>query len=705
MAAKWWPPGRRSARIVIANTPTQGSDAEHEDYGTLVHGRLPGDVYVRLPTHLPEPGEAGQEDGYEVRFDEPSGSAPVSALGKIRRRLIGTPIPSDQEHVERLGVATGLPVFASDNISSSAYATEEIMRVLVLAGVGALSLTLPITFAIVVVLAIVVISYQQTIAAYPSGGGSYIVAKDNLGSRAALTAAGALLVDYVLTVAVSVAAGVAALTSVFPAIYPHRVLAGVGFVLLIMLGNLRGIRESGAIFAAPAYVYLASMFGLLGYGLFRYLTGTMPVYTAPAGWEAAAGTQGLGLLLILRAFASGSVALTGTEAVSNGVPAFKAPEARRAQTVLILMGTCFATIFIGISFLAGHLGILPDPTEEQTVISQLTRALVGHGPYLYLVQFATALLLVLAANTAFADFPRLLSILARDRFVPRLFSFRGDRLAFTSGIMLLSLLSTILIVVFSGSVTHLIPLYTVGVFVAFTLSQSGMVRHWWRLRATERRWRRRAIVNGIGAVTTGIVAIEVAISKFLLGAWMVLILVPLLIAGMWGISRHYRRLADAQMPETPLDYARLHLRPVVPIADFTVAAKQALAFARAVAEDDAVTVVHVTDTVDASDRLRGEWDQWSHGGAHLVVLESPYRSLGGPLIRYLRGEAKDHPDDTLLVVLPEYVPGRWWEHLLHNQTALRLKAKLLFQPGVIVVSVPYHVHEASRWEASRRAAG
>ncbi|HEX3303029.1 MAG TPA: APC family permease [Thermomicrobiales bacterium] len=683
--------------------PTETSPAERESSGlpedqdhlTVIHGRLPGDIYVRRPTHLPEPEHDGHEDGYELRPDDGPGVASANVVGRVRRKLIGTPIPSDQEHVERLGVATGLPVFASDNISSSAYATEEIMRVLVLAGVGALWLTLPITFGIVAVLAIVVISYRQTIAAYPSGGGSYIVARDNLGDKAALTAAGALLVDYVLTVAVSIAAGVAALTSLFPALYPHRVLAGVVFVLLIMLGNLRGIRESGAIFAAPAYVYLASMFGLLGYGLFRYLSGTMPHYTAPAGWAAAAGTQGLGLLLILRAFASGSVALTGTEAVSNGVPAFKAPEPRRAQTVLVLMGSSFATIFIGISFLAGHLGILPDPSEEQTIISQLTRTLVGNGPYLYLVQLATALLLVLAANTAFADFPRLLSILARDRFVPRLFSFRGDRLAFTSGIVLLSVLSAILIVVFSGSVTQLIPLYTVGVFVAFTLSQSGMVKHWWKLRGTERKWRRRAVINGIGAVTTGIVAIEVGISKFLLGAWMVLILVPLLIAGMWGIHRHYRRLASAQLPETPLDYTRLRIRPIVPIADLNVPAKQALAFARAVADDDTITLVHVTDKIDDANRLRAEWDQWPHGATHFVVVESPYRSLGGPLVRFLRDEAREHPGATLLVVLPEYVPGRWWEHLLHNQTALRLKAKLLFQPGVFVVSVPYHIAHAS----------
>jgi amino acid transporter len=659
-----------------------------------VHGRLPADRYVRLPQHKPASpatGLPGDDEDYELRPDTAAEAGQDGIARRLRRVLIGQPIATEHEHAERLGVATGLPVFASDNISSSAYATEEIMRVLVLAGVGALTLTLPITFAIVAVLAIVVISYRQTIAAYPSGGGSYIVAKANLGAPAALTAAGALLVDYVLTVAVSVAAGIAALTSLFPALFPHRVLVGVTFIALIGLGNLRGIRESGAIFAAPAYIYLAAMFGLLGYGLFRLATDTMPEYTAPPEWHLEAGTHGLGLLLILRAFASGSVALTGTEAVSNGVPAFKQPEVRRAQTVLVLMGTSFAVIFLGISFLAGHLGILPDPSEEQTVISQLTRVLVGSSPYLYLVQLATALLLVLAANTAFADFPRLLSILAKDRYVPRLFSFRGDRLAFTSGIILLSVLSALLIAAFGGSVTNLIPLYTVGVFVAFTLSQSGMVRHWWTLRNQEPRWRLRATINGLGALTTGIVAIEVGLSKFLLGAWMVLILVPLLIAMMWSIGRHYRRMAGAQQPETSLDHTELHLRPIVPIADLNVPAKQALAFARAVAPDDQITLVHVTDDLAAADRLRAEWDEWPHGDAHMVVVESPYRGLGGPLLRYVRDVGEEHPGDTLLVVLPEIVPARWWEHLLHNQTALRLKAKLLFHPGLIVVSVPYHL--------------
>ena len=663
--------------------------------------------HVRMGQPLGEPGAVGATTprtaplatfGTYGDFHRLSGDVPSlptggvrRAVSQIKRVLIGRPIATADEPHERVNVFTGLAVFASDNISSSAYATEEIMRVLILAGAAALSLTLPITFVIVAVLAIVVTSYQQTIQAYPTGGGSYIVASDNLGPFPGLVAAGALLIDYVLTVAVSIAAGVAALTSIFPDLFAHRVLLGVGFVLLIGLGNLRGIRESGAIFTAPTYVYLVAIFGLLGYGFVALRAGDLPAYTAPAAWQEAHGTEALGLLLILRAFSSGSVALTGTEAVSNGVPAFKPPEARHAQIVLILMGASFAAIFLGMSFLAGQLGILPDPSEQTTVVSQLARAFVGDSPFLYLIQISTALLLVLAANTAFADFPRLLSILARDRFVPRLFAFRGDRLAFTGGIVLLSVLAVLLIVVFRGSVTNLIPLYTVGVFVAFTLSQSGMVVHWWRLRDQQPRWRMRAAINGIGAVTTGIVAIEVAISKFQLGAWMVLVLVPLLIAMMWGIGQHYRRMVGAQRPETPLDPAQVRLRPIIPIANLAVPAQQALAFARAIAPDEAITLVHVSDDVAAAERLRTEWERWPHGGTHLMVIESPYRTLAGPLLRYIDEVERASPGDTLMIILPEYVPGRWWEHLLHNQTALRLKAALLFHPGIIVANVPYHV--------------
>ena len=457
------------------------------------------------------------------------------------------------------------------------------MRVLAAAGAGALILTMPLTIAIVVVLAIVVISYQQTIRAYPNGGGSYIVASDNLGRGPGLVAAGALLTDYVLTVAVSIAAGVAALTSIFPGLFDFRVVIGLVFVAVLWLGNLRGIRESATIFAVPTYVYLVAIYGLLAFGMWQLASGTLPEYTPPPGWlEGHDIGQTLGILLILRAFAAGSVALTGTEAVSNGVPAFRPPEPRNAGTVLILMGVFFGSIFLGISLLASQMGVVPDPTEQETVISQVTRTLVGAGtPFHYLVQISTALLLVLAANTAFADFPRLASILGKDRYLPRQFQFRGDRLAFSIGIMVLAILAGVLIVAFQGSVTNLIPLYTVGVFVAFTLSQSGMVVHWWRLRNEQRGWRWRAALNGAGAVATGAVALIVGVAKFALGAWMILLLIPLLVGVMWAITaplpqrrgRARRRLdrpADARpnaaghradQPPRPRGLRRDRLRP------------------------------------------------------------------------------------------------------------------------------------------------
>ncbi|HEY3058262.1 MAG TPA: APC family permease [Chloroflexota bacterium] len=662
------------------------------EWRETVKGSKPGDRFVRIATHR---GFTRVGRGHLV--PRAGTGAPTSPLGRalqrVSRVLIGRPLASSEEPHERLNIFTGLAVFASDNISSSAYATEEIMRVLVLAGAGVLSLTMPITLVIVLVLAIVVISYQQTIRAYPSGGGSYIVASDNLGPLAGLTAAGALLVDYVLTVSVSIAAGVAALTSIFPGLFDYRVAAGIAFVVLLTLGNLRGIRESGTIFTAPTYVYLLAIYGLLAYGLYRFVTGTLPEYQPPTEWlQAEHGTEALGVFLILRAFSAGSVALTGTEAVSNGVPAFKPLEWRNARIVLIAMGTCFGSIFLGMSFLAGQLGIVPDPTEEQTVISQLTSLLVGAGsPFHYLVQVSTALLLVLAANTAFADFPRLASILARDRFVPRIFQFRGDRLAFTGGIVLLAAVAGMLIVAFGGSVTNLIPLYTVGVFVAFTLSQSGMVRHWWKLRAEEPGWRWRAAINGVGAATTGIVAIEVAISKFALGAWMVLVLVPILIGIMWSVRQHYTRLEGARLAETPVVPEEVVVRTIVPVAELGVPARQALAYARAVAADDAhVVAVHVTDDVASAADLRRQWREWEPG-VEMVIIESPFRSLTGPLLAYIDALKESNPQDTITVVLPEYVPSRWWEHLLHNQTALRLKAALLFHPGVVVTNVPYHM--------------
>jgi amino acid transporter len=664
--------------------------------GQITTGRHIGDRYVRI-TRDRDFSRAGP--GHIVATA--AAGAPSSTLGRVvtrtRRALFGRPLASAEEPNERLGVGTGLAVFASDNISSSAYATEEIMRVLVVAGAGALVLTMPITIGIVIVLAIVVVSYLQTIRAYPSGGGSYIVASENLGRLPGLTAAGALLTDYVLTVAVSVAAGVAALTSIAPELFDWRVAIGVGLVVLLTVGNLRGVRESAAIFSAPTYVYLLVVFGLLGFGLVRAATGTLPAYVAPEAWrQAAEAGEALGLLLLFRAFASGAVALTGTEAVSNGVPAFRPPEWRRAQLVLILMGTFFATIFLGLSFLAGQLGVLPDPTEQETVMSQVAGALLGAGsPLHYLVQLSTALILVLAANTAFADFPRLASILARDRYLPRVFQFRGDRLAFTGGIVVLATIAASLIVVFRGSVTALIPLYTVGVFLAFTLSQAGMVRHWYRLRDTEPRWRLRAAISGAGALTTGFVAVEVAASKFILGAWMVLLLIPVLIWGMSAIHHHYVRLASARRARTPTSAQDLQIRAIVPIAELDVRARQALAFARAIAPDPGqVVAVHVTDDVVDSAELRAAWSGAARG-IELIVIESPYRSLTRPLMAYVDAQRERYPRETITVVLPEFVPGRWWEHLLHNQTALRLKAALLFRPGVVVVNVPYHVGRSS----------
>ena len=533
-------------------------------------GRKPADRRVRVDRpHSPffrytGPGHLTAKEAASVP------RTPVGrALARVRAVLFGRPISIHEELGQRLNVFTGLSIFASDNISSSAYATEEIMRVLVIAGAGALVLTLPITVGLVVVLAIVVVSYRQTIAAYPNGGGSYIVASANLGRLPGLTAAAALLTDYVLTVAVSVAAGVAAMTSIVPALFEFRVELGVAIIVAIAMINLRGVRESGLFFSVPTYIYLVSIFGVLGLGFFHFLTGTMPVYDAPAAWTTAEVAEPLGLLLILRAFSSGAVALTGTEAVSNGVPAFKPPEARNAQTVIVLMGTFFGLIFLGMSFLVGQLGILPDPTEQETVVSQLTATLVGAGsPFLYLVQVSTAVLLVLAANTSFADFPRLSSILARDGFLPRVFQFRGDRLAFNAGIVVLATTAVVLIVAFGGSVTNLIPLYTVGVFIAFTLSQSGMVRRWWRLRAEQPGWRRSATINGIGALTTGVVAIEVAASKFLLGAWIVLILIPVQIAVMLFIHRQYNASAAnlAVRDDILIPPPRREERVVVPVA-------------------------------------------------------------------------------------------------------------------------------------------
>jgi amino acid transporter len=655
------------------------------EWRETVRGAKPGDRYVRIATHK---GFTRVRRGYLVT--RPGTGEPTAGVGLLLHRfkhaLLGTPIPTAREAHERLNKIRALAVFSSDALSSVAYGGEEIMKVLVLAGAGALTLTLPISAVIVLLLAIVVLSYRQTIRAYPSGGGSYIVANDNLGMLPGLTAAGALLIDYVLTVSVSIAAGVAALTSMVPDWLPYTVPMTVGAVVLIALANLRGIRESGTIFAAPTYLFVVMMYLLIGWGLFRLFTGDYS-YTPPPSVRPF-GAESLSVFLVLRAFAQGCSAMTGTEAISNGVPAFKAPESQNARMTLVWMGVLLGSMFFGMNFVATQMGILP--ASDETVLSQLGRVVLGDGSPLYIVlQVATALILVLAANTSFADFPRLSSILARDRFLPRLFQFRGDRLAFTSGIVTLALFAIVLLVIFNGSVDQLIPLYAVGVFASFTLSQSGMVVHWRRLR--ERGWQRSAIINGAGAAATAVVTLVIAVTKFAEGAWLVVLLIPMLILFFWGIHRHYQVLDRARRAETPLVPEQISVRAVVPVVDAGVQARQALAFARAIAADDQhVVAVHVTDDMPSAERLAREWEEWAPG-VELVIVESPFRSLGGPLLAYIDALKDTHPQDTITVVLPEFVPSHWWEHLLHNQTALRLKAALLFHPGVVVANVPYHM--------------
>ncbi|HEX6129597.1 MAG TPA: APC family permease [Candidatus Limnocylindria bacterium] len=656
-----------------------------------MHGRLPGSPYVRIVRPFARefrPDAQGHLVATE-RVLQPSGRFGRLAEG-IRRFAVGQRIESQHEMTERVGVLKGLAIFASDNISSSAYATEEIMRVLILAGAGLLVLTMPITIAIVAVLAVVVTSYRQIIRAYPGGGGSYVVARENLGRLPGLTAAAALMTDYVLTVAVSIAAGVAALTSIFPGLFEQRVLLGVLFVGGLWVGNLRGIRESGTVFAVPTYIYLVAIYGLLVFGLWLTASGSLPAYQAPPGWAEAHGGEALGILLILRAFSSGSVALTGTEAVSNGVPAFRPPEAKHAALVLVLMGTAFGTIFLGMSLIASQLGVLPDPSEQTTIVSQIAATLTGDGsPFHYLIQLSTALLLVLAANTAFNGFPRLASILGSHRYLPRQFQFRGDRLAFSFGIAVLAVLAAGLITLFQGSVTNLIPLYTVGVFLAFTLSQVGMVRHWWMLRDQDPAWRRRATLNAIGAAATGTVLVIVGVAKFALGAWVVLVLIPLLIAMMWGIHRHYARVEkDLAVDWSLTPLPRISAPSViVPIARLDGAALRALAYARSIASE--VTAVHVTDDRDGIEAFKNAWDAWGED-VQLVVVESPYRSLMRPLLAYIDAVDRLDPAAPVTVVLSEYVPRHFWEYALHNQTALRLKLRLFFRPRTVVIDVPYH---------------
>jgi amino acid transporter len=608
-----------------------------------------------------------------------------SFLSQVKRLLVGAPIPSHLAHHERFSRVTGLAVLSSDPLSSVAYATEEILRVLMIGGAAALALVTPIGAVIAAMLAVVVFSYRQTIHAYPNGGGAYIVAKENLGRAPSLVAAAALLIDYVLTVAVSIAAGVAAITSALPHSPADRVELSLMFVAILMLGNLRGVRESGRLFAAPTYFFVVSIFVMLAVGGWRYVSGGLqPLPVDPAALPAS-HFGALTTFAILTAFSNGCTAMTGVEAVSNGVPAFRPPESRNAASTLVTMAVLSIAMFLGITLLAHAYRIVPIETE--TAISQLARATFGgRGTAYYVIQGATMLILVLAANTAYADFPRLASIVARDGFLPRQFMNQGDRLAFSNGIVILSVLAGLLLIVFGGDTHALIPLYMIGVFVSFTLSQAGMVRHW-RARRSQ-GWRSSALINGFGAVVTGIVLVIVAITKATEGAWIIIVMIPTLVAIFESTRRHYDRVAaELRLGEDIPDHCGGHV-VLLPIGGVQRAVIKALRYARTLSND--VRAVYVEIDSSATPTLR---QVWAHrgDGVPLVVLKSPYRSLLEPLLEYVDQLRNSDPDGYITVILPEFVPQRLWHHLLHNQHALLIKAALLFRPNVVVTSVPFHL--------------
>jgi amino acid transporter len=624
-------------------------------------------------------------------------------MSVLKRAMVGTPIDSAEGHHSLLSKRLALPVFCSDPLSSVAYATDQILLVLVLGGLSALTWTPWVGLAVIALLAIVVTSYRKTVYAYPGGGGAYAVAQDNFGPRTALVAASALIVDYILTVAVSVTSGVANFTSAFPDLGTYAVEMSVGLVILLTLMNLRGVRESGKAFAAPTYLFIISVMTLIVVGIVRVIMGDpLVAESAALPVEAAQATGATAVFLLLRAFASGCTALTGVEAVSNGVPYFKPPKSRNAATTLAVMGTFAIVMFGGVTWLAISSGVklsednatlgLPPDAVQPTVLAQLGTAVFGGGSIgFYALQIFTTAVLVLAANTAYNSFPIMASVLGRDGYLPRQFGRRGDRLVFSNGILFLAGSSVLLIVVFDASVTRLVQLYILGVFLSFTISQGGMVRHWTRelVRATgsERSAMLRSrAVNSLGAVVTALVLVIVVATKFSHGAWLVIIAVPLFFAVMLGINRHYRRVDDRMAPAPGGVRLPSRVHAVVLVSRLHAPAMQALAYARATRPDELVALHVQTDRSD----VVALQDAWTERGipVPLVCLESPYRDLTQPIIDYVRSVRRASPRDMVAVYVPEYVVLHWWEALLHNQSALRLKVRLRQEHGVVVISVP-----------------
>ena len=620
----------------------------------------------------------------------------------IKRLLVGRALRTEQAAHERLTKKTALAVFSSDALSSTAYATEEILLVLAVAAAatanGSFSYVIPISIAIAALLAIVATSYRQTIHAYPSGGGAYIVAKDNLGTTPGLVAAASLLVDYVLTVSVSIAAGVAAITSAvqdtrYAWLSEHKVLLCLVFIAFIAIANLRGVRESGALFATPTYVFVVSFLLMIVFGFFHYFVyGGAAAIPTEQELKTAEGysLQPLTLFLLLGAFSNGCAALTGIEAISNGVQAFKKPEARNAATTLVWMAALLTVMFLGTSVMAYLYHV--HPKQSETVISQFARIMFtgSLGWFYYVVQAATAAILVLAANTAFADFPRLSSLLARDRFLPRQFANRGDRLVFSNGIVILAIFSGLLVIVFGGDTSRLIPLYAIGVFLSFTLSQSGMVVHWLRERGNvESSWKKSIVINAVGALATFMVLCVFVATKFVHGAWIVVLVVPIMVLLFRSINKHYLIVAKQLSTNGLQPLQPMRHRVIVPISGMHRGVVSALQYAQSIARDR-VQAVYVDFGEDATANLKDKWERWG-AGVQLVVLPSPYRELTRPLLRYINRIRRENSNDMITVVLPEFIPAKWWQHVLHNQSSLLLKGSLLFKKGVIVTSVPYHL--------------
>ncbi len=625
----------------------------------------------------------------------------------FKRYLIGKPLANERMEHERLNKKTALAVLSSDAISSVAYATDQILFVLGGAiGVAAVQYVFPISAVIVGLLVLVGISYQQTIHAYPGGGGSYTVAKENLGQRAGLIAAAALLTDYILTVAVSVSGGVAAITSAYPWLQAHTVAIGLFAIFVLMLVNLRGVRESGIAFSVPTYAFIAMMLVLIGIGLWKLKNGVTPAQiVAPLDVDKSTARHGAYpagyalLFLLLRGFAEGCAAMTGTEAISNGVQAFRAPTQRNAAVTLAWMVAILAAFFLGVSYLAHQYAVMP--TTAETVLSQLGHHILGGGVPYYLLQYSTFAILVLAANTAFADFPRLAGILANDKFMPSQLAARGDRLAFSNGIISLALVAMLLVWLFKGDTNSLIPLYAIGVFVCFTLSQAGMVMHW--LRTKERGWRWRAGLNGVGAFATGIVSVIQIVTKFAAGAWIVALIIPVFILLLQSIRTHYRRFAidiafRGRSPILPHAHT-----VVVPVSAVNKATAAALVYATTLSRN--VRAVHIEVDPKTTPKIEHEWDRWDIG-YELEIVASPYRSIVGPLVAFVTRLQQETPGALVTVVTPELVPRRWWEHLLHNKTALYIRTAFLFRPNVVVVAVPYlvghdyeHEERGPRWTA------